>query len=407
MKYIFLSSLFPKELTSEIEEFSKGNVQYAANTLQWHFTNGLANVLKEDLRIITAPLVGSYPLFYKKIFVKKSKFTVNKNVYGVSIGYFNLAILKNRIITRNLKSELSNQIRSYNNEPVVIIVYAVYGAYMGAAVYAKTHFNNITLCLIAPDLPEFGANNIGPIWRLRSLIQPDINKILPFFDKFVLLTDAMAEYLNIQEDQWIRIEGMVDAQDDQGSMWPTSLNQKKVVLYTGTLSARYGIINLLEAFEGITDLDYELWICGAGNTENVIKEKSLKDNRIRYLGLLPRKKILKIQLEATVLVNPRTCDGEYVKYSFPSKTMEYMLSGIPVIMNKLPGVPNEYDQFLFYPQDNSVKALQEKILEVCNLDNITRFEVGKRAKQFILDKKNIFVQVEKFINLIHKNLPSK
>ena len=38
-------------------------------------------------------------------------------------------------------------------------------------------------------------------------------------------------------------------------------------------------------------------------------------------------------------VNPRQNNEEFTKYSFPSKTMEYLASGVPVVAYKLDGIP--------------------------------------------------------------------
>jgi hypothetical protein len=99
LKYIFLSSLFPKQLTSEIEKQSKGYIAYAANAHQWNIVNGLSEIVKDELFIITAPVTGSFPAFYKRLFVSRCKFMVNNHENGLSVGYFNLAVIKNRFIT--------------------------------------------------------------------------------------------------------------------------------------------------------------------------------------------------------------------------------------------------------------------------------------------------------------------
>src|SRR5690606_28854588 len=98
----------------------------------------------------------------------------------------------------------------------------------------------------------------------------------------------------------------------------------KTILYTGTLAKRYGIVHLLEAFALIKDQDYRLWICGDGDARDEVNEKVRMDPRITYFSQISRERVLKFQKKATVLVNPRKSEGEFTKYSFPSKTMEYL-----------------------------------------------------------------------------------
>lgn len=406
MKHIFLSSLFPKELTPEIQEQSKGNIAYAANAHQWNFAKGFSEIVEENLFIITAPVTGSFPLFYKRIFVKSCNFVVDNRVNGLSVGYFNLAIIKNRFITNALEKALVNQIKKSNNIPTTIVVYGMHVPYMEAAIYAKRRFSSIKLCLIVPDLPEYMANSTGFIWTLRGLIRKDAYRLVPDFDSFVLLADAMVDRLNVEDKPWIRIEGMIDP--DEHPKCGTINNElgKLILMYSGTLASRYGILALLKAFEGITKPEYELWICGAGNTEEIIKCKAKTDKRIRFFGLVSREKVLEMQQSASVLINPRSSQGEYTKYSFPSKTMEYLLSGKPVIMRKLPGIPEEYHKHLFFTSDDSIEALQKAIVDVCEMSTEARNSFGKAAREFVLTEKNYLVQVEKMIGLEKQN-PNK
>jgi glycosyltransferase involved in cell wall biosynthesis len=401
LKYIFLSSLFPKQLTSEIEKQSKGYIAYAANAHQWNIVNGLSEIVKDELFIITAPVTGSFPAFYKRLFVSRCKFMVNNHENGLSVGYFNLAVIKNRFITNALKKALVNEIKKSINKPIMILVYGMYVPYIEAAIYAKKRFSNIKLCSIVPDLPEYMANSTGFIWTLRGLIQKDAYRLVPEFDSFVLLTDAMVDRLNLQNKPWIRIEGMIDPDEHLISDAINKVPDKKIVMYSGTLAYRYGILDLLEAFESIKEPDYELWICGAGNTEDDIKQKAKADNRIRFFGLVSREKVLEMQQSASVLVNPRNSQSEYTKYSFPSKTMEYLLSGKPAIMRKLSCIPDEYHKHLFFTSDDSIEALQKVIVAVCEMSSEARIQFGFAARDFVLTKKNYMVQVDKIIGLVN------
>jgi glycosyltransferase involved in cell wall biosynthesis len=66
--------------------------------------------------------------------------------------------------------------------------------------------------------------------------------------------------------------------------------------------------------------------------------------------------------KADVLVNPRQNDEAYTKYSFPSKNIEYLLSGNPVVAYMLDGVPEEYRKFMSIVPDDGVDSLKDTIL---------------------------------------------
>ena len=87
-------------------------------------------------------------------------------------------------------------------------------------------------------------------------------------------------------------------------------------------------MNLVQAFENVKGNNIELWICGSGDSEAAIREAASRDSRIKFFGLVDSQTALKMQRQATILVNPRTSEGEYTKYSFPSKTIPQGLSAM-------------------------------------------------------------------------------
>ena len=180
------------------------------------------------------------------------------------------------------------------------------------------------------------------------------------------------------------------------------INGLKNILYTGTLHKKFGILNLLAAFKQISDKDYRLIICGIGDSEDIIKKAAEEDPRIIYKGQLPREEILILQREAAVLVNPRQANEEFTKYSFPSKNLEYLSSGIPVIAYKLEGIPDEYDPYIFYVKDNSIESLKDKLIEVCECSDGFAYEKSIKAKDFVLKNKNEVAQTKIIIDMLKK-----
>ena len=125
---------------------------------------------------------------------------------------------------------------------------------------------------------------------------------------------------------------------------------------------------------------------------------------ISFLGQLPRNEVIEWQKKATVLVNPRQNNEEFTKYSFPSKTMEYLSSGIPVVAYKLDGIPDEYDQYIQYVADDSIESLKKKLVEVCEMTREERQELGNIGRNFVLMKKNSTIQVRKIRTLVNEVL---
>ena len=171
--------------------------------------------------------------------------------------------------------------------------------------------------------------------------------------------------------------------------------------YTGTLALRYGIMNLVNAFLRVKNPNVKLIICGHGEMAESIKKISMENSQIVYKGLVSPDEADKIQKNAFALVNPRQNNEEYTKYSFPSKIMEYISTGKPVVCYKLDGFPKEYDDLLIYPKDNSIESLTKCLEDVFLYDKNEIKKIYDKSREF-LKMKSPFESVKKILTNFEK-----
>jgi glycosyltransferase involved in cell wall biosynthesis len=107
-----------------------------------------------------------------------------------------------------------------------------------------------------------------------------------------------------------------------------------------------------------------------------------------------------LQKRATVLVNPRMPTDDFTRYSFPSKTMEYMASGRPVLMHALPGMPEEYLPHFVQPATTDVKGLASAMEDMSGWEASRLVAFGVKARNFVLQEKNAVIQCRKIVDLI-------
>lgn len=400
MDLIFLGGFFPKQYTEDILGKSKLQIQNAANTFQWAVIKGLEQNLKDNIRLVTAPYIGWYPKYYKDICLHTSEFTNgDDSARSIMVGFVNLPLIKNYFKYVNLTSHINDLICVSEN--TVIVVYSLDAAYLKAAIKAKRINPNLKVCVIIPDLHEF-PGDAGLLYKcyLKFYEKPTFYKLLSKIDSFVVLTDKMIEYLNIGHKPWLRIEGLYDVQSSGPPQGPNTKNDFKTILYTGTLEYKYGIKELLNAFALIKSDEYQLWICGGGVGADLVKEMVLSDNRIKYFGIVTKQRVTELQNEATILINPRSPVGEYNKYSFPSKTMEYFASGTPTLMYKIDGVPEEYFQYCYTIEGNTIEDISAAMFSTCELDKSILQDKGKSARAFILNNKSSEMQCKKVLDML-------
>lgn len=398
---VFLGGLFPKDKENNIIQNSIGSIQNAANALQWKFVEGLDCNNKKPIKIINSLYIGSYPKRYKKALIKTYKFSHCKNADDINVGFFNLFGIKNIFRYISLKPVLKKWAKDQKEEKL-IIAYALTNTFVRCLKYVKKINPNIKTCIIVPDLPEYmnTSKHVSFIYKiLKKLDIKSINSNLDHIDGFVLLTEQMSEKLNV--NNYVVIEGIATNEFDYLDS-ECILNKDNInIVYTGTMNEKYGILNLIEAFEGIENPKYRLILCGDGDSVQQVKEACIRDNRIIFKGLLKRDEVLKLQRNATVLVNPRQNNEEFTKYSFPSKNLEYLSSGTPLIAYKLDGIPNEYNEYIFYVEDESIELLKRKIINICEKNEQELDEFGKVAQKFVLNEKNNKYQCKKIIDMIN------
>jgi len=400
---IFLGGLFPKETEAEILKNSMFSIQNAANNLQWGIVNGLDDNLNAPVKIINSLYIGSFPKRYKKIFINTYNFshTLEDNK-DINVGFLNFTGIK--IVSRyiSLKPHLKSWTRSKSSNKKVIIAYAMTSTFTKLLRYIKKIDKDVITCLIVPDLPQYMnlSNNNNLIYSiLKKIEMKRIRSNMKFIDSYVLLTKYMRNELKINAP-YVVVEGISTNAFKNLDCLPTQSESIKTILYCGGLSKEYGVVNLVRAFEKLHEDNFRLLLCGSGNAELEIQRACQRDSRIIYKGQLRREEVLKLQKISTVLVNPRPNNEEFTKFSFPSKILEYMSSGNPVVAYKLDGVPDEYYDYI-YPVVDNIDGLFITLKEVLSKTQEELHEKGLCAKEFVLNQKNGTKQAAKIIKMIN------
>ena len=174
---------------------------------------------------------------------------------------------------------------------------------------------------------------------------------------------------------------------------------KRVIIYAGGLNIKYGIANLIEAVKSLNDDSVELWLYGSGDMDILLKKEIAPC--VKYLGPRSNQEVVAAELKAEILINPRPTTDEYTRYSFPSKTLEYMASGTYTMTTRLAGIPKEYFNYCGVIEDYSVEGIAMALRETLKSSTAELYEKGKMAKQFVLENKNNKKLTKQVIDFIH------
>ena len=179
-------------------------------------------------------------------------------------------------------------------------------------------------------------------------------------DSYVLLTEEMTELLDVHGMPYLVREGISDC-DAAAQQVKRKQGRVRDIVYTGKLNRAFGICNLIDAFRLLGDGDLRLVVCGTGDAEDYVRGAAERDRRIFFAGQVDAKSAVSYQENASVLVNPRLPKEAYTRYSFPSKNIEYLSRGVPVVAYYLPGMQPEYKHMLFIPANETPVALSGAI----------------------------------------------
>lgn len=401
MKIVYIAAQIPGN-NDFVKKHSKDMPQYAADHVSRLFMKGLTYQDNVELEVYNMLPIASWPTGSTCWNIP----SIDWNEDGVDIKgieYCNVLLIRQDSKYKGIKKKFKPTLKQWSEEKVCIVAYGLTTPILQLFKYVKKSNSNIKTCLIVPDLPQFMNMDGSKIYHWLKAI--DIKKqmrLLQYVDGMVYFSKYMNEHFNLPSHKWMVIEGTVEKKTFEIIKENiVSEEYNKTILYSGGIEIAYGIEDLLNSFMLIDDDKYELQLIGNGSAVNLVEKMQKKDQRIKYLGVMQRKDVIKHQKKATLLVNPRRAGDIFTKYSFPSKTLEYMSSGVPVIMHRLPGIPEEYDNHLEYFTSTDIQVMADEMKCMCERSHEWREARAKDAKEFVLNEKNNKKQVQRLCEFIN------
>lgn len=259
---------------------------------------------------------------------------------------------------------------------------------LGAGVCAAARLKKRPCAAIVTDVPALLA---GKMTRTAALN----TRVLTRFDGYVLLTEAMNARVNPNKRPFLVAEGQADAGMAVRENRLAEKHPEKVCLYAGMLHAQYGVITLAQAFRLIPDPEARLVFYGQGDAKEALRAIADEDARIEVRGVADNETVVQEELRATLLINPRPSGEAFTAYSFPSKNLEYMASGTPVLTTRLSGMPREYDDYAYLILDETVEGMANTLTGLLAQPREALHARGLAAKEFVLSKKSNTAQAKR------------
>lgn len=134
---------------------------------------------------------------------------------------------------------------------------------------------------------------------------------------------------------------------------PTGLLRKKIgastddfiILFQGGLTEGRGIEQMLEAFKQVTHSNLRLVYMGFGPLAAKIESSAKQDSRIALISAVAPSEVLAHSADANFGICFLIDDCLNHRYALPNKVFEYLMAGVPVLVNNLVEVRQLVDQF--------------------------------------------------------------
>lgn len=340
------------------------------------FQRGVLNELRAHgihTSVISLRPVSSYPQS-PQLFFGRADGTICEGVPYREIGFINAGPLKTLTAAFTSFAALLRWTRQHRGERRVMLFYNAYNPSAWVGVVAAWLTCSKVIAIVA-DVRVPGSGG-GEATLLRRIEYNIAIAALRRIDAIVSVTPNIAADFapgvpHLSLDGGVADDLLVPLPapkryDDSDTARATD-GDPFIVLYAGSLTQLAGVPFLLQAFKRLEQSRFRLWIAGDGELEADVRGAAASDPRIRYFGRLPRRDLLAIYNAADVLVNPHSTTLLTARYVFPSKLLEYLASGRPVITTATPEIAAAYGDFCTVLDSEDPQALADAIVRVATV----------------------------------------
>ncbi|HSJ31769.1 MAG TPA: glycosyltransferase [Longimicrobiales bacterium] len=300
---------------------------------------------------------------------------------GTMLGFVNLGALKPLTLALALVPRVLLWTWRERNRPRVLLLYNIASPPGIFAVLAGRISRTRVVGLIA-DI-EVPGSGLVPSTLLRRLEYRLQVRTLPLLDGLIVLTRRMHGDF-APRVPYLVMEGAVNEEIVAPAPGLPPDETTCALMYAGQLSELKGIPLLLDAFAGLEGAAWQLWLTGDGPLRDLVRAAAARDPRIHFHGMVPYPEVLALSRRATMLVNPHRAWLASARYLFPSKLIEFLASGRPVVTTvSTPEVREEYGAVAYLVEEETPEALRGMIRHVASLPEAERRARGAAAQTLV------------------------
>jgi glycosyltransferase involved in cell wall biosynthesis len=191
--------------------------------------------------------------------------------------------------------------------------------------------------------------------------------LLRRLDGTAVITDAIARDFGVRHPH-LRLDGAVTEEllnlTSPDASRGDHAGGSITLVAVGSLDEANGFRLIAEAMSLLQRRDIDLLIAGDGPLRSFVEDLAARDSRVRYLGYVSTAEVYALYRRATAILCVRLVSLVRTPYCFPSKVIEAIGTGVPVISTAPAHFREEYGRFVTIIETDSGRAVAEAIESV-------------------------------------------
>ncbi|MBM6401109.1 glycosyltransferase family 4 protein [Phycicoccus sonneratiae] len=375
---VFLGFALPEDEFRALVATDAG-LPIATQRFGWSVVEALESAGWRVFALSAAP-ASDFP-HNKRIVFSSGRFSGGSAVSGWLMPFVNVTGLKH--LSRYISATWGLARRVRRGRTAAIVVHGVHSPFIWAAVHAS-RWLPVPVVVVMTDPPSLRTRfDHGVSLAMKRVDRRLIASGLQRVDGVITLTPALAGDFAPGKPALL-MEGIARPLRAPGPPSEGAADDAPpIALYAGGLREEYGVRALIDAV-GRSRGSWHLHIYGNGPMADECRHAEAEDPRIFFHGVADTETLGRAYSRASVLVNPRQLNTEFVQYSFPSKLLEYMTTSTPVVTTHLPTIPSSWDPFVIYTGEDSA-SIATTLDSTLALAPEELRHLGSAANTFIAD----------------------
>ena len=182
----------------------------------------------------------------------------------------------------------------------------------------------------------------------------------------------------------------------------------KYIFYNGSLEEKYGVYDLIKAFNELNREDLKLVITGYHNFEESKFSSAIMGNpNIIHLGMLDADKILSLENGAVMNVNPCPYTEDFDRYLIPVNMLDYLASNTITVSVKNNKLQKYFDEDCIWVNSSDEEDLVNGMKKALDMKKDEKNKIVKKATMDMNKNYSMAIVNKKIILFLKQFLKQK